>query len=134
RQESTALQRKLDSAEKRNQRLREVFQAKALEFREAVYSLLGYRLDILANGRVRLTSGYAPTEDASLVFSSRDGDEGTMQLVGGGNDAFVTGVEALIKDWVVERECIPGFLAELTLKLVEERGADNMREVTWDEE
>lgn len=58
-------------------RLREVFAAKSSEFREAVFSLLGYKLDFLPNGRVRLTSMYADQGECAFVF---DGEAGTMQL------------------------------------------------------
>lgn len=42
--------------EKRMSRLKQIWSAKSLEFREAVASILGYRMDFMPNGRVRVTS------------------------------------------------------------------------------
>ncbi|RKP12806.1 spindle assembly checkpoint component Mad1 [Piptocephalis cylindrospora] len=69
-------------------RLRQVFRNKAIEYREAVYSLLGYKLDFLPNGRVRLTSAYASSSEQCFDFESGAGDEGTMELVGAGDAAW----------------------------------------------
>ncbi|KAJ6145696.1 Mitotic checkpoint [Penicillium chermesinum] len=50
------MERLVADKEKTNRRLKEVYALKAIEFREAVASLLGYKLDILPSGRVRVTS------------------------------------------------------------------------------
>lgn len=99
-------------------RLKEVFAAKSSEFREAVYSLLGYRLDFLPNGRVRLTSMYAGKTEHGFLF---DGEAGTMQLCGevSGDQAFMDSVGNLIKYWSGEKNSIPGMLSALTLELLE---------------
>ncbi len=96
----------------------QVFAAKSSEFREAVYSLLGYRMDFLPNGRVRLSSMYAEKTDHAFLF---DGEAGTMQLTGQqGGDDFMEAVGSLIKFWSEERHSIPGLLSAVTLELFEQ--------------
>ncbi|ORY78241.1 spindle assembly checkpoint component Mad1 [Protomyces lactucae-debilis] len=118
--ETTAqrLEQAIAQKEKMIKRLKEVFQAKSSEFREAVYALLGYKLDFLPNGRVRLTSMYAEHNDHAFIF---DGEEDTMKIAGEvqGNEAFMQMVDNLIKYWSGERKSIPGMLAALTLELLE---------------
>lgn len=121
--------------EKRMRRLKEIWTAKSSEFREAVASLLGFKLDFLPNGRVRVTSmfhlssayrhgdGDDPSntrgagsmgngEENSIVF---DGENGTMKISGGPNSLFAMEIKHLIKFWVEERKDIPCFLAAMTL-------------------
>ncbi|CAG8586193.1 2966_t:CDS:10 [Gigaspora rosea] len=116
--ENKQLLEQIAEKEKRISRLKEVWKTKAQEYREAVYSLLGYRFDFLENGRVRLTSMYSEQDDQSFVFTSDENDCGTMQLVGG-NSEFIKSLDHLIKFWVVERSSIPCFLSSLTVKLFE---------------
>lgn len=129
------MERVIADKEKRNRRLREIYSAKATEFREAVASLLGYKLDILPNGRVRVTSMFhlSPEyrhgdpnassdsrgpgsmgngEENSILF---DGENGSMKLSGGNNSLFAMEIKPLLKFWVQERKDIPCFLAAMTL-------------------
>jgi mitotic spindle assembly checkpoint protein MAD1 len=129
------MERVVADKEKRNRRLREIYSAKATEFREAVASLLGYKLDILPNGRVRVTSMFhlSPEyrhgdpnassdsrgpgsmgngEENSILF---DGENGSMKLSGGNNSLFAMEIKPLLKFWVQERKDIPCFLAAMTL-------------------
>ncbi|RKP10942.1 spindle assembly checkpoint component Mad1 [Thamnocephalis sphaerospora] len=117
-QELRQLEEQLAVKNKRMQRLKEVFAAKGREFREAVYSLLGYKLDFLENGRVRLTSAYASRDDDSFLFRSDEDDHGTMELLGSGNDVFARSLAQHIRVWVAERGSIPAFLSAVTLELV----------------
>ncbi|KAJ3049689.1 coiled-coil domain-containing protein mad1, partial [Quaeritorhiza haematococci] len=71
----------VDEKEKRLGRLKEVYRIKALEYREAVYSLLGYRLDFLSEGIVRLRSMYAsddspPSSESTSTSSSSSSSPG----------------------------------------------------------
>ncbi|KAJ5682544.1 Mitotic checkpoint [Penicillium macrosclerotiorum] len=129
------MERVVADKEKRMRRLKEIWTAKSSEFREAVASLLGYKLDFLPNGRVRVTSMFhlsaayrhgdsdAPSdargpgsmgdgEENSIVF---DGENGTMKILGGPNSLFALEIKPLIKFWVEERKDIPCFLAAMTL-------------------
>ncbi|EEH20199.2 hypothetical protein PABG_02458 [Paracoccidioides brasiliensis Pb03] len=121
--------------DKRMRRLKEIWTAKSSEFREAVASVLGYKLDFLPNGRVRVTSMFhlSPAyrhgdrdaspdargpgsmgdgEENSIIF---DGENGTMKISGGPNSLFAMEIRSLIKFWVEERKDIPCFLAAMTL-------------------
>lgn len=128
------MERVVADKEKRMRRLKEIWTAKSSEFREAVASLLGYKLDFLPNGRVRVTSMFhlSPAyrhgegdvsnsrgpgsmgndEENSIVF---DGENGTMKISGGPSSLFAMEIKPLIKFWVEERKDIPCFLAAMTL-------------------
>ncbi|OJJ49971.1 hypothetical protein ASPZODRAFT_128557 [Penicilliopsis zonata CBS 506.65] len=133
--EMQEMERTVADKEKRMRRLKEIWTAKSSEFREAVASLLGYKLDFLPNGRVRVTSmfhlsaayrhgdGDTPSdsrgpgsmgngEENSIIF---DGENGTMKISGGPNSLFAMEIKHLIKFWVEERKDIPCFLAAMTL-------------------
>lgn len=121
RAEVHALEAKLAEREKRMLRLKQIWSLKSLEFREAVASLLGWRMDFLPNGRFRLTSlfrlgcrgedggeegdGDGDGEETGLVF---DGETGTMKIAGGPGSVFGREVRPLIRFWVEERKEIPG--------------------------
>lgn len=55
---------------------------KALEFRQAVYSILGYEVDFQPNGRVKVTSMFHSSDfyggvDTGIIF---DGEQGTIPI------------------------------------------------------
>ncbi|KND00966.1 uncharacterized protein SPPG_04065 [Spizellomyces punctatus DAOM BR117] len=117
--ECNQLKQAVEEKEKRVARLKEVYQAKAQEYREAVYSLLGYKLEIEIDGRVRLTSMYASQDqDPSFVFASGESDQGTMQLVGGAGDAEKR-IRAAASYYVEQKGSVPALLAGVTLELFE---------------
>jgi mitotic spindle assembly checkpoint protein MAD1/[phosphatase 2A protein]-leucine-carboxy methyltransferase len=106
--------------EKRIKRLKQIWAAKSLEFREAVASIMGWKLDFMPNGRVRVTSMFYPgdeqTGENSIVF---DGENGTMKVSGGEHSAFANEIRETITFWVEERKEIPCFLAAMTLEFWE---------------
>ena len=65
------LRRQMESAELKNQRLKEVFQKKIQEFRTVCYVLTGYQIDITTENQYRLTSVYAEHMEDSLLFKVR---------------------------------------------------------------
>ncbi|KAI1896161.1 hypothetical protein AGOR_G00091960 [Albula goreensis] len=67
-QEVLDLRRQMESAELKNQRLKEVFQKKIQEFRTVCYVLTGYQIDITTENQYRLTSVYAEHMEDSLLF------------------------------------------------------------------
>uniref|UniRef100_A0A4W5R4Z8 Mitotic arrest deficient 1 like 1 n=1 Tax=Hucho hucho TaxID=62062 RepID=A0A4W5R4Z8_9TELE len=67
-QEVLDLRKQMESAELKNQRLKEVFQRKIQEFRTVCYVLTGYQIDITTENQYRLTSVYAEHMDDSLLF------------------------------------------------------------------
>lgn len=111
--EKEGLEQQLSDKDKRMLRLKGIFSDKAVEFREAIYSLLGYRVQFLPNGRVRLNSAYTASESGGILFQSNEDDQGTMKVEDGG----LEGVEDLLRFWVNERESIPCFMANLCLEL-----------------
>ncbi|KAL8799121.1 MAG: hypothetical protein Q9182_006127 [Xanthomendoza sp. 2 TL-2023] len=126
RAELAALETVVAEKEKRMLRLKQIWSLKSLEFREAVASLLGWRMDFLPNGRFRMTSIFRPggedeEEDGGgntgLVF---DGETGTMKIAGGADSAFGREVRPLIRFWVEERKEIPGFLSACTLQFYDD--------------
>lgn len=62
------LREKLKSQEIQNQRFREVFKKSIQDYKDSVYSLLGYRVDGLQNNMYRLTSQFAFHEEDNLMF------------------------------------------------------------------
>lgn len=109
----------LASSEKKQARLKQIWAAKSLEFREAVASILGWKLDFMPNGRVKVTSMFKPADDEgenSIVF---DGENGTMKVSGGEQSVFAGEIRDQIVYWVEGRKEIPCFLAALTLEFWE---------------
>ncbi|KAG8509963.1 Mitotic spindle assembly checkpoint protein MAD1 [Galemys pyrenaicus] len=62
------LKKQVESAELKNQRLKEVFQTKIQEFRKVCYTLTGYQIDITTESQYRLTSMYAEHKNDCLIF------------------------------------------------------------------
>lgn len=62
------LREKVKSQETVNQRLKEAFKTKGHEFREAIFALLGYKVDGLPNSLYRLANLYAECPDQYLMF------------------------------------------------------------------
>lgn len=92
-----SLRAKITQREKMIARLKSVFAAKSSEFREAVYALLGYKLDFLPNGRVRLTSMYGGPTSASSTRTPakrRDSAETEEEEGGGGGGGKEQGEDA----------------------------------------
>lgn len=109
------------SAQKSARRLKEVWAAKSAEFKEAVFSTLGWTVTFIPGGKMRVESVYYPSRtdehENSIVF---DGEKGTMKVGGGPRSAFANRISDNIKFWVRERGCVPCFLAALTLEFYEE--------------
>lgn len=117
------------SHEKKQLRLKQIWSSKSLEFRDAVASLLGWKLDFMPNGRVRVTSMFYPgdeeTGENSIVF---DAEKGTMKVSGGERSKFAEEIRDLIVYWVEGRKTIPGFLAAMTLEFWERENAKEEEE------
>lgn len=130
----------ITSREKSLQRLRSIFRAKGLEFREAVFSLLGWRLDFEPNGRVKATSMFYPkppkrkdsSEDGGVdevegsSFILFDGEQGTMKVSGGPQSQFAKEIRSQIEFWVDGRGQVPCLLAAMTLEFYEKYGIEGV--------
>lgn len=117
------LERTVAEKEKRMLRLKQIWGSKSLEFREAVFSLLGWRMDFRPNGKFALSlqTGNHPdgevdeTPDETLIF---DGENGTMKVAGGMDCAFAREVRPLTKEWVEQKRYIPGLMASVLLSKI----------------
>ena len=136
RQELRDMEQAVAEKEKHMMRLRQIWSAKSLEFREAVASVLGWKMDFLPNDRVRVTSMFQDSTnnnhnpksqgkddddndvegENSIIF---DGEKGTMDIAGGPQGAFAKDIKNLVRFWVKERKDIPCFLAAMTLEFYE---------------
>ena len=114
------LEQQVKDKEKRMLRLKEIFGKKSLEFREAVFSLLGWKTDFRPNGKVALslnTGGEGDEVDECIIF---DGENGTMKIAGGPDSAFALQIRPLIRQWVEGRRYIPGLMAGIIHSKVED--------------
>merc|ERR1719285_1318825 len=67
-EEVTQLKEQLEKAEVRKQRIMEAFKKTSKDFREVVYELTGYRIDVLADHKYRVRPLYAETNEQTLLF------------------------------------------------------------------
>lgn len=113
-QEVAELKKQVESAELKNQRLREVFQTKIHEFRTVCYMLTGYRIDITTENQYRLTSMYAEHKDDNLIFKSTSPSGGKLQLL---ETNFSLTLRDFIDLHLHHQNSIPAFLSAVTLDL-----------------
>ncbi|XP_066432410.1 mitotic spindle assembly checkpoint protein MAD1 [Eleutherodactylus coqui] len=113
-QDVTELKKQVESAELKNQRLREVFQTKIHEFRTVCYMLTGYRIDITTENQYRLTSMYAEHKDDNLLFKSTSPSGVKLQLL---ETNFSRTLTDFIDLHLHHQNSIPVFLSSVTLDL-----------------
>ncbi|XP_029801622.1 mitotic spindle assembly checkpoint protein MAD1 [Suricata suricatta] len=112
--EVAELRKQVESAELRNQRLKEVFHTKIQEFRKVCYALTGYQIDVTTESQYRLTSMYAEHKADCLIFKATGPSGSKMQLL---ETAFSGTVRDLIELHLLRQDSIPAFLSALTLDL-----------------
>ncbi len=117
-----AAEREVADKEKRMLRLKQIWGNKSLELREAIFSLLGWKMEFRPNGKfaLSLNTGAVDGEegvDECLVF---DGERGTMKVAGGNESAFGMEVRPLVRQWVEGRKYIPGLMASILLGKIED--------------
>ncbi|KAF9499241.1 hypothetical protein BDN71DRAFT_1411372 [Pleurotus eryngii] len=117
---TAALAAELAQKDTRLRRLQQVFASKSAEFREAIASILGVKLAFYPNGQVRVTSIF--DLNASFVFQPERKGGGTMQLVGQG-ESVSEDLLGLMQTWIVKEQCIPAFVALVTLDCYEKAKA-----------
>ncbi|XP_028827994.1 mitotic spindle assembly checkpoint protein MAD1 isoform X4 [Denticeps clupeoides] len=109
------LRKQIESAELRNQRLKEVFQMKIQEFRTVCYVLTGYQVDITTENQYRLTSVYAEHMEDSLLFKASGAlGSGSMQLL---ETEFSRSLKEMVELHLFHQNSIPAFLSAVTLDL-----------------
>jgi mitotic spindle assembly checkpoint protein MAD1 len=120
------------SRDKSLARLKDVFRAKGLEFKETVFSLLGWSLNFQPNGRVKAKSMFYPKSvkrkgeegEGEEHFIEFDGENGTMKVSGGPQSEFAKEIRGLIEFWVDGKGQVPCFLAAMTLEFFEKYGEE----------
>lgn len=115
RDEMKETRRSLAEQEKRMERLKTVFSKKSLEIRECVNSLLGYKIDMLPNKKVRATSIHATSDELSFTFVPDHSIKN--KFIGLDENPALQEFENLITFWIKERNDIPCFLAAINLEL-----------------
>lgn len=114
RKEIQMMEKTVADKEKRMLRLKEIWAAKSMEFREAVFSLLGWKLDFLPNGRVKVTHMFAGNSDEqSIEF---DGEKGKLNV-------FSRGV-------LSSKRCRTGIFCDLPSRRMDCCRSVNMFEIT----
>ncbi|XP_009080626.1 PREDICTED: mitotic spindle assembly checkpoint protein MAD1 [Acanthisitta chloris] len=113
-QEVAELKKQVESAELKNQRLKEVFQSKIQEFRKVCHTLTGYQIDITTENQYRLSSVYAEHQGDCLLFKTSSTSGGKMQLL---ETEFSRTIGELIELHLLRQDSIPAFLSALTLDL-----------------
>ncbi|GLB43068.1 putative mitotic checkpoint protein [Lyophyllum shimeji] len=116
--EKMELEEVVKQKEKRLLRLKQVYNAKGAEFRDAIASILGVKLVFVPNGQVRVTSVYDLC--ASFVFqpAPQNGQQMRMQLVAQG-DGGPQDLPEMMRFWIEKEQCLPGFMASVTLECYE---------------
>ncbi|XP_050019111.1 mitotic spindle assembly checkpoint protein MAD1 [Alexandromys fortis] len=112
--EVAELRKQVESAELKNQRLKEVFQTKIQEFRKVCYTLTGYQIDVTTESQYRLTSQYAEHQSDCLIFKATGPSGSKMQLL---ETEFSRSVPELIELHLLQQDSIPAFLRALTIEL-----------------
>jgi mitotic spindle assembly checkpoint protein MAD1 len=108
---------------KLNQRLKEMFKERITSFREAVYLLTGYKVDLYTAEddakagqeckRLRLRSMYAESPDDSLIFQWR-GE--TLELL---ETPFASKIDPKLFSYLNRSNSVPAFLSNVTIELFE---------------
>ncbi|XP_055454641.1 mitotic spindle assembly checkpoint protein MAD1 isoform X2 [Psammomys obesus] len=112
--EVAELRKQVESAELKNQRLKEVFQTKIQEFRKVCYTLTGYQIDVTTESQYRLTSRYAEHQSDCLIFKATGPSGSKMQLL---ETEFSRSVPELVELHLLQQDSIPAFLSALTIEL-----------------
>ncbi|KAH8924428.1 hypothetical protein BT69DRAFT_1280605 [Atractiella rhizophila] len=106
---------------KMNSRLMDQYKVKSHELKQSIYTLLGYKLVVLENGQVNLTSSFT-SRDNILSFRRSSSSSSGWELTSCANPQFLEQdfVQDAMDLWFSkDRGSIPGFLASLTLELFE---------------
>ncbi|XP_078489711.1 mitotic spindle assembly checkpoint protein MAD1 [Ciona intestinalis] len=103
---------KLNAAELKNQRLKEVFSKKIQEFRQVCYSLMGFQVVCSSDGKFKLLSMYADSETDCLEFEVKT--SGEIELL---ETEYTKTLTDLISLHLHHQNSIPMFLSALTVNL-----------------
>ena len=107
-EEISHMKEELEKAELRKQRLMEAFKKTSGDFREVVYQLTGYRIDVLADHKYRMTPLYAESSADHLLFQKAK--SGEIQML---ESEYSLELGELMELHLERQNSIPMFLAGL---------------------
>jgi len=113
------LKDQLEKADLRKQRLMEAFKKTSHEFREVVYHLTGYRIDVLSDHKYRLLPLYSDNQEESLLFQKSK--SGEIQML---ESEFSLELGELMEEHLERNNSIPMFLAGLIMQLFYKKHGD----------
>ncbi|EGG14791.1 mitotic spindle assembly checkpoint protein 1 [Cavenderia fasciculata] len=120
-EENNGLRIQISENDKKMDRLKQVFKLKIHEFREAVYALFGFKIDMDTNNLYKLQSMYAEKESDFLIFQraqssslSNDKKVGRMELM---ETEFTNTLDKEVRAYLFKCKCIPAFLSQITIDL-----------------
>ncbi|XP_067933690.1 mitotic spindle assembly checkpoint protein MAD1-like [Watersipora subatra] len=111
-QQLKELKGRLASSEKRYEKLMEMCRVTSLEFRQIVYQLTGYRLDVPKSKQYKLMHMYSNSPDDFLLF--QESEDGELQLL---ETAYASTLVDLAEEHLHNQNSIPVFLSTLTIDL-----------------
>ncbi len=107
-----------EDSKKLNQRLKEMFRERITTFREAVYLLTGYKIDLYSADsssggypKLKLRSMYAENPEDALLFQWRDD---TLELI---ETPFVSKLDPKLFAYLNQCNSVPSFLSNVTIEL-----------------
>ena len=106
------LKEQLEKADVRKQRLMEAFKKTSHDFREVVYHLTGYRIDVLSENKYRMLPLYAESQEDTLLFQKSK--TGEIQML---ESEFSLELGELMEEHLERNNSIPMFLAGLIMQL-----------------
>ncbi|KAG0152543.1 hypothetical protein CROQUDRAFT_25610, partial [Cronartium quercuum f. sp. fusiforme G11] len=114
------LEAELTRSIKSRRRLTEMYEEGTRSYRKAMWEILGYSLETVANGEFRLRSIFKDENSSSMLFVPGKSDGGSIEYKPG-NQPFHKSREVIdsFHTWVESRKSLPCFTAALTLELYE---------------
>ncbi|KAL0271209.1 UNVERIFIED_CONTAM: hypothetical protein PYX00_008378 [Menopon gallinae] len=107
------LEKELESANLKMQRLKEVYRKTSQEFCDVSFMLLGYRIVLVSNNKLyKLYNMYSSSPSDYLMFQLTK--NGTMEMLG---TPFAESLSKLVDEHLHKGNSIPAFLAAVTLSL-----------------
>jgi len=104
-------QKTLESEEKKRIRMKEIFSTQVSSMRTAVYSLLGYKMELSQENVWRLKSMYAEKEEDCLMFQGSKKEKFSAL-----ETDFVKQLDQKTMEYLNFGQSIPAFLSEITLQ------------------
>ena len=128
-EEISHMKEELEKAELRKQRLMEAFKKTSSDFREVVYQLTGYRIDVLADHKYRMTPLCAENSADHLLFQKAK--SGEIQML---ESEFSLKLRELMELHLEKQNSIPMFLAGLIRHLWRRQSGEDEDENDAEEE